>query len=83
MADTKFHTGDVVRLNSDTIENTPMTIGAYYWETIKQGLFAFDFLTEEEKHKVKCVWRDKNDNYFERWLSDEALSLVDDGQITL
>ncbi|MBR5736394.1 MAG: hypothetical protein IKX60_06360 [Bacteroidales bacterium] len=76
MQDTKFKAGDVVRLNSDTEKNTPMTISAYYWETVKQGLFTFDLLTEEEKHKVKCVWRDKEDVSHTEWFSDKALTII-------
>lgn len=61
----KFKTGDVVvRLASDTEENTPMTVRGYADEIAKKdptsSPFMGDFKAELEG-LVRCDWRDKFD----------------------
>lgn len=72
----KFNNGDIVRLKSDSEDTIPMTIQAYKYETLKDGIFAYDLLTEEDKHSVYCVWRDKYDMPHKELYHEDALESV-------
>ncbi len=77
MEERKFKIGDVVKLCSDTEENCPMTVNAYYLDTIQDNIFVKDILTERQKHSVKCVWRDKEDKPHSEFYSEDSLCLVE------
>lgn len=60
----KFKTGDVVRLASDTEENTPMTVRGYVYDfEVSNPLNAMlkETLRATYEGLVRCDWRDKND----------------------
>ena len=62
--DRKFKTGDVVCLASDSLENQPMTIKGYVIDIESmnpQSRAILKEFSEMLEGKVRCDWRDKQD----------------------
>ncbi len=76
----KFKSGDKVLLNSDTDENTPMTVRDYSIDEFNrnpanEGLG--EFFSEQMKGLVVCEWRDNKNCFYREEFHEEELRLAD------
>ena len=75
MAEHKFAPGDKVRLVSDDVDATPMTVENYYLD-IFDGQQAAKFIAdipEDWHHQVRCVWRNKKSEVQRETFHEAAL----------
>ena len=72
----KFKVGDTVKLISDTVNNTPMTVQGYRKDetAYSEAQKFLDEIPDDILKAVKCVWRDSNDVPHSEYYHEDTLS---------
>ena len=76
----KFNAGDVVRLKSDSLHTTPMTIQGYKKEEsqFKSESIFMEEISEDILKSVLCKWRDLYGRPQSEYYHEDTLIKIDD-----